>query len=152
MRTLLWRRLDEPGMEIAHVESFERASGTQLGVGYELRWRLDCTRLEVEIVGGEQRAFTLENADFFDVFASPFFNSLPVVRDGLLSAAAGAAHEYVMTFVDVPALTARPSTQVYTPRAPRIVNYRSGDFTADIEFDEGGFVLRYDGFLERVFG
>jgi hypothetical protein len=152
MRTLLWRRIDEPGMEIAHVESFDRASGTQLGAAYELRWRLDGPRLDVEIVGGERRAFTLEHADFFDVFASPFFNSLPVMRDGLLSAEADAAREYVMTFVDVPALTAQPSTQVYTPRAPRVVNYRSGDFTADIEFDDAGFVVRYDGFLERVAG
>jgi hypothetical protein len=30
------------------------------------------------------------------------------------------------------------------------VSYASGDFAADIEFDADGFVLRYDGFLERV--
>jgi len=28
VRALVWRRLDAPGMEIAHVESFERATGT----------------------------------------------------------------------------------------------------------------------------
>jgi uncharacterized protein len=152
MRTLLWRRIDEPGMEVAHVESLDRATGTQLGAAYELRWRLEGAKLDVEIVGGERRALTLEEGDFFDVFASPFFNSLPVMRDGLLSAEVGAAHEYVMTFVDVPALTWAPSTQIYTPRAPGVVNYRSGDFTADIEFDDDGFVVRYDGFLERVAG
>ena len=149
---MLWRRIDEPGMEIAHVESLDRASGTQLGATYELHWQFDGTRLQTEIVGGERREFTLEGADFFDVFASPFFNSLPVVRDGLMSAAAGAEHAYVMTFVDVPSLSATPSEQIYTPRAPRIVNYRSGDFSADIEFDEAGFVVHYDGFLERVAG
>jgi hypothetical protein len=152
MRTLLWRRIDEPGMEIAHVESFDRASGTQLGAAYELRWLLDGSKLEAEVVGGERREFTLDGADFFDVFASPFFNSLPVLRDGLLSAQAGVAHEYVMTFVDVPGLTASRSEQIYTPRAPQLVNYRSGDFSADIEFDEAGFVVSYDGFLELVAG
>jgi len=43
-RTLVWRRVDAPGMEVAHVESLERASGTQIGVTYELRggriWRV----------------------------------------------------------------------------------------------------------------
>jgi hypothetical protein len=34
MRTLVWRRLDEPGMEVAHVESLERASGTNIGAEY----------------------------------------------------------------------------------------------------------------------
>jgi hypothetical protein len=40
MRTLLWRRLDEPGMEIARIESFSRAEGTQIGRTYEARWSL----------------------------------------------------------------------------------------------------------------
>jgi hypothetical protein len=39
----------------------------------------------------------LEDHDFFDLFASPFFNSLPVMRDGLLKS--GPAHNYVMRFV-----------------------------------------------------
>ena len=50
-RHLVWRRVDEPGMEIAHVESLDRASGTQIGTSYELRWRLDGERLELEVVG-----------------------------------------------------------------------------------------------------
>ena len=29
--THVWRRLDEPGMEVVHVESFSRATGTQIG-------------------------------------------------------------------------------------------------------------------------
>jgi uncharacterized protein len=73
--TCVWRRLDEPGMEVAHVESFTLASGTQIGVGYELRWRLEGDRLDLEVVGGAQRSVELSEYDFFDVFASPFFNS-----------------------------------------------------------------------------
>lgn len=148
MRRLVWRRLDEPGMEIAHVESFERASGTQIGVSYELRWQLDGRRLELEVVGGRRAVVELEDADFFDVFASPFFNSLPVVRDGLLDG--GEARTYTMHFVRVPELDTVLSEQRYEPRGGRVVRYSSGSFAADIEFDEDCFVVDYQGFLQRV--
>ena len=148
MRHLLWRRVDEPGMEIAHVETFDRAMGTQIGASYELRWRLDGRRLELEVVGEQSAVVNLEDADFFDVFASPFFNSLPVVRDGLLSG--GDARTYTMRFVRVPELETVLSEQRYEPLGDRVVRYSSGAFTADIEFDGDGFVLDYQGFLERV--
>jgi len=148
MRHLVWRRVDEPGMEIAHVETFDRASGTQIGASYELRWRLDGQRLELEVVGEQSAVVDLEDADFFDVFASPFFNSLPVVRDGLLSG--GEARTYTMRFVRVPELETVLSKQRYEPLGDRMVRYSSGTFTADIEFDGEGFVLDYQGFLERV--
>ena len=147
-RTLVWRRLDEPGMEVAHVESLERAFGTQIGVAYELRWRLDARRLELEVVGGSRATVELEDADFFDVFASPFFNSLPVMRDGLL--AGGSARDYIMRFVRVPSLEVVPSDQRYEPLGDRVVRYSSGSFAANIEFDADGFVTLYEGFLERV--
>jgi uncharacterized protein len=148
MRTLVWRRLDEPGMEVTHVESLERASGTQIGRDYELRWRLDGDRLELEVVGVAETTVELGDADFFDVFASPFFNTPPVMRDGLL--AAGPARAYTMRFVQVPELTAVPSQQRYEPRGDGVVGYSSGSFAADIEFDADGFVTLYQGFLERV--
>ena len=148
MRTLVWRRLDEPGMEIAHVESFEQARGTQLGVSYELRWRLDGPQLDLEIVGRNAITVELGDADFFDVFASAFFNSLPVVRDGLLEP--GAPRDYVMRFVDVPALEVGASEQRYEPRGNRVVGFSSGSFAADVEFDADGFVTHYHGFLERL--
>jgi uncharacterized protein len=148
VRHLLWRRVDEPGMEIAHVETFDRASGTQIGASYELRWRLDGRRLELEVVGERTAVVDLDDADFFDVFASPFFNSLPVVRDGLLFG--GEARTYTMRFVRVPELETVLSEQRYEPVGDRVVRYSSGTFTADIEFDGDGFVVDYQGFLERV--
>jgi hypothetical protein len=148
MTTHVWRRLDEPGMEIAHVDSPEQASGTQIGVAYELRWRVAGTRLELEVVGGGRTSVELGDADFFDVFASPFFNSLPVLRDGLL--VAGPAHDYTMQFVKVPELEVVRSEQRYEPRGDRVVGYASGSFAADIEFDADGFVTLYHGFLERL--
>ena len=134
--------------EIAHVASLERASGTQIGPTYELRWRLEGPRLELETVGVRSATVELADADFFDVFASPFFNTLPVVRDGLLEA--GPARDYVMQFVAVPDLTVTRSKQRYKPRGERLVRYSSGSFAADIEFDGDGFVTNYHGFLERI--
>jgi hypothetical protein len=144
----MWRRLDEPGMEVAHVESLSRAAGTQLGATYEARWRLDGDRLDVETVGGHRRTVELGDADFFDLFASPFFNSLPVMRDGLLDG--GHPHEYVMRFVTLPELEVVRSEQRYEPRGDGVVRYSSGSFAADIAFDADGFVTDYEGFLERI--
>jgi hypothetical protein len=135
-------------MEIAHVESLGSASGTQIGVAYELRWRVEGSRLELEIVGGPSATLELEDADFFDVFASPFFNSLPVMRDGLLDG--GSPRTYTMRFVRVPSLEVAPSEQRYEPLGVRTVRYSSGSFAANIEFDADGFVTAYEGFLERV--
>jgi hypothetical protein len=138
--THVWRRLDEPGFEIAHVESFERASGTQLGVAYELRWVLDGAALDLDVVGERRRSVDLGDFDFFDV--------LPVMRDGLL--VAGPPRDYRMAFVTVPELDVVESLQRYTPRGERVVGYASGTFAADIEFDAHGFVTLYHGFLERL--
>jgi hypothetical protein len=148
MRTLVWRRVDEPGMEIAYVESLDAASGTQIGAGYELRWALDGARLDLEVVAGAEATVELGDADYFDVFASPFFNSLPVVRDGLLDG--GAARDYTMQFVRVPELEVVSSEQRYEPLGDRVVRYSSGSFSTEIEFDADGFVTDYRGFLERV--
>lgn len=149
MRTLVWRRLDEHGTEAAHVESLSDASGVQIGRAHALRWRLRGDVLELELNDGERREnVELGGADFFDVFASPFFNSLPVMRDGLL--VPGPPRDYVMAFVQVPELTVVRSDQRYEPRGDRIVRYSSGTFAADIAFDEDGFVTTYQGFLERI--
>jgi uncharacterized protein len=148
VRTLVWRRLDEPGMEIARVDSLARAEGTQIGATYEARWRLDGDRLDVEVVGAGRRTVELGDAELFDLFASPFFNSLPVMRDGLLEH--GPARDYVMRFVTLPDLEVVPSEQRYEPRGGRVVRYSSGSFAADIAFDADGFVTSYEGFLERI--
>ena len=40
---------------------------------------------ELELNGEHRTSFDLGDADFFDVFASPFFNSMPVMRTGSYS-------------------------------------------------------------------
>ena len=124
------------------------AVGTQLGAVYELRYRLESDRLALDLVGGTSIELTLEGADFFDLGFSPLFNSLPVIRDGLLRA--GPARMYTMRWVDVPSLKVTSSEQRYEPLGRGQVRFTAGDFTADIRFDELGYVLDYPGIATRV--
>ena len=132
-RTAVWLGLDAPRMEIARVETAgaeARASGTQLGVSYELRYALEPGQLTLELVGSRVLDVPLDGLDFFDLGLSPLFNSLPVWRDGLLDE--GAAREYVMRFVSVPDLTVTEAEQRYEPLGERRVRFSSGDFAADL--------------------
>ena len=150
-RTIVWKGLDAPRMEIARVELGSgqvRASGTQIGSGYELRYELDGDLLELELVGERSLEVRLGELDFFDLGLSPLFNSLPVWRDRVLED--GDARDYVMRFVSVPDLDVRESQQRYEPLGGRRLRYRSGDFTAELEFDDDGLVVRYEGLAERV--
>ncbi|TML97895.1 MAG: hypothetical protein E6G05_13790 [Actinobacteria bacterium] len=148
---LAWRGDGSPRMEVAHVQRRARdltAVGTQLGAVYELRYRLESDRLALDLVGGTSIELTLGGADFFDLGFSPLFNSLPVIRDGLLRA--GPARVYTMRWVDVPSLKVTSSEQRYEPLGRGQVRFTAGDFTADIRFDELGYVLDYPGIATRV--
>lgn len=146
-RTLVWRGTHLPLMEIAvaQLDGAElSARGTQIGVAYELRYELQPERLRAEVVGGPTVDLRLDGTDFFDLGYSPLFNSLPVVR-GLERAT-----DFVMTFVRVPSLEVVRSEQRYDPLGGGLIRYSSGSFAADIEFDDEGFVTRYEGLAERV--
>jgi hypothetical protein len=149
IRTLVWRGVDAPRMEIVRVESLDRAHGTQIGIAYELRWKLDGPVLELTMDDGPGIRVELGGADFFDLQHSAFFNSLPVARNGLLTEGA-AEHEYTMRFVRVPELTAEAAWQRYEPLGNRVVRYHSSGYQADITFDADGFVAIYQDYLERV--
>jgi hypothetical protein len=149
--SVAWIGVDEPRMEVAHVDLREpevTGEGTQLGAVYELRYRLDPGRLRLELVGERSLDLGLDGADFFDLGFSPLFNSLPVVRDELLGA--GAPRDYVMRWVDVPSLAVHRSEQRYEPLGNGLVRFRSGEFSADISFDNDGIVLVYPGLAKRV--
>ena len=138
-------------MELAHVERHGReltAVGTQLGAIYELRYRLEPELLRLELVGQRSLDVPLDDADFFDLGWSPLFNSLPVMRDRLLEP--GPAREYLMRWVDVPALEITTSEQQYEPLGNGLVRFHSGSFTAEIRFDENEFVVDYPGIARRV--
>jgi uncharacterized protein len=156
-----------PGLfEVAFVDLGEdrlTARGTQLRADYSLSYVLETSQLfvsehlraEVETVRGAgsldlRRGTTPLKDDVLDLDlqASPLFNSLPVLRDRLHEG--GEAREYTMAFVRVPELSVQRVAQRYVPLARGVVRFRSGSFTADIEFDADGFVVRYPGLAERV--
>ena len=146
-RTLVWRGVDEPRMEIARAELDDgalSASGTMIGVSYELRYELEPGRLRARIVDGPEVDVGIERTDYFDLNFSPLFNTLPLL-DGLEEPT-----DFVMTFVRVPSLEVERSEQRYEPLGERLVRYSSGDFVAEIEFDEDWFVTRYQWLAERV--
>jgi len=149
--TLAWMGVGAPRMEIARAERRGRdlvADGTQLGSSYELRYRLEPGLLALELVGERSLDVDLCGADFFDLGYSPLFNSLPIIRDGLLDA--GPARVYVMRWVDVPSLELRRSEQRYEPLGSAVVRFQTEGFTAEIQFDAAGFVLDYPGLAQRV--
>ena len=150
MRTLVWSGLDAPRMEIARVEvdgADLRADGTQIGVAYELRYRLGDGVLDLEIVGGRSARVGSGEADFVDLGFSPLTNTLPILRDSLHRG--GGPRDYVMALVDVPSLEVSRSEQRYERVGTNAIRFSSGDFTAVLELDEDGFVLRYPGLAER---
>ncbi|MBV8956188.1 MAG: putative glycolipid-binding domain-containing protein [Solirubrobacterales bacterium] len=138
-------------MEVAHVEQTEPvflASGTQLGVVYELRYQLNGGALRLELVGERVLEVELEGADFFDLGWSPLFNSLPVIRDRLLEP--GPPRDYLMQWVDVPSLEVSMSEQRYQPLGNGTVRFRANDFVSDVTFDAAGFVVSYPGIGGRA--
>jgi hypothetical protein len=149
--TLVWTGLDEPRMEIARVEvsgTNVRATGTQIGIAYELRYELDGGVLELEVVGERSARIGPDGADFVDLGFSPLTNSLPILRDGLHRG--GEPRDYVMALVRVPSLEVAESRQRYEPLGPGGVVFRSGDFSATLELD-GAFVVLYPGLARRAF-
>ena len=139
------------------------ARGTQLSADYRLSYVLETSQMfvserlrgEVETVHGigmlDLRRGTKPLKDEvldIDLQASPLFNSLPVLRDRLHDG--GVARDYVMAYVNVHELSVERSAQRYVPLERGVVRYRSGSFSADIEFDADGFVVRYPGLAERV--
>jgi hypothetical protein len=148
---LAWIGEDAPRMEVVRVERRGRdlrAEGTQLGGTYELRYRLEADVLALELVGELSVEVELGGADFFDLGYSPLFNSLPVIRDGLLERAQ--PRSYLMRWIDVPSLDVQQSEQRYEALGEGLVRFRAGDFTADIQFDAAGFVVDYPGLARRV--
>jgi hypothetical protein len=156
-----------PGIfELAFVDHHDdrlTARGTQLRAGYRLSYVLETSHLFVsEHLRAEVKAAhgtrTLDlgrgtkplkdDVLDLDLQASPLFNSLPVLRDRLHEG--GVAREYTMAFVSLPDLSVERTAQRYVPLERGVVRYRSGTFTADIEFDVDGFVVRYPGLAERV--
>jgi hypothetical protein len=82
-----------------------------------------------------------------DLAGSPLTNTLPLRRR-----AAGNADqttEITAAWVLLPSLAVAPATQGYRVLAPGRIRYTAGTFTADLEVDDGFFVVHYPGLARR---
>jgi uncharacterized protein len=173
-RLIAWRGLDEwraEGCTIVRGDHGLRAVGAQLGRSYRLEYRLETdpelvTRTLVLTAqeAGADRSLLLERtpdggwtangepvpevegALDCDLALSPLTNHMPAMR------LEGRPADHVMAWVDVPSLEVLRSEQRYEPIDERRVRFVGLDdgFTAELELDEDGFVVRYPGLAERV--
>jgi len=93
--------------------------------------------------GGDAAA--LSGALDCDLGECPVTNTMPVLREGLLS---GGSAELTAAFVSVPDLAVRPARQRYTylssgTDGSSVIRYQSGAFTADVTFSPEGLVTSY---------
>ena len=115
-----------------------------IGVGYELRYELEPGRLRARDRRRAEIDIGLDGTDYFDLASRRSSTRCPCWTVW------SEATDFVMTFVDVPSLEVVRSEQRYEPLGDRLVRYSSGDFVAEIEFDDDGFVTRYEHLAERV--
>ncbi|WP_091348238.1 putative glycolipid-binding domain-containing protein [Micromonospora rhizosphaerae] len=92
----------------------------------------------------------LADAVDVDLGGSTLFNILPIRRLGLQRAPAESARRIAVAWVLVPSLVVVPAEQVYTSLGPGRVRFASGTFTADLDVDPDGYVVRYPGLAERI--
>ena len=110
----------------------------QLTVDDEQRWW-----------SGEDELRTLRGCVDVDLGITPSTNSLPIRRLGL---GVGDAGELVAAWIRFPEMEIEPLAQVYTRLGERLYRYESGggSFTADLEVDDLGLVVSYEGGWARV--
>jgi hypothetical protein len=154
------------------------ATGTQIGDDprpYRIDYRLETgegfvtRRLEVESSGGERLALErspdaawtangeplegLSDALDCDLGYSPLTNAMPILRHALHRGAG--SYEFTMAWVSVPELAVEVSRQRYTHLGAGVVRFEALDgefagFTAELELDDDGLVLRYPELAVRA--
>ena len=85
-----------------------------------------------------------------DIGGSPFTNSLPVRRLGLLEAEPGLEVELVSAWVLPPTLEVVASPQTYTVVGDRRIRYGDAATGAEVHYDPGGWVDEYPGLARRA--
>jgi hypothetical protein len=85
-----------------------------------------------------------------DLGFSPLTNSLPVRRLGLLKAKPGTSRTVDVAWVLLPSLEVVDSLQNYTVLGDGKLTFTSGTFTAELTFDQDGYVTHYPGLAERA--
>ncbi|MFL6634858.1 MAG: putative glycolipid-binding domain-containing protein [Massilia sp.] len=93
----------------------------------------------------------LQGCTDVDLSGSPFTNTLPIRR---LGDALDERQEIRVAYIDLPKLDVQPAAQAYARVAPDRVRFESlsRPFAADLDIDDDGLVLRYEGLFTRVAG
>jgi uncharacterized protein len=170
-RTLIWKGIEEWRAEATRIELGPEslsASGTQISDDpepYRLDYELETgeafvTRsLRIEARGTDwERSLDLRRESGSewldcDLGFSPLTNLMPILRHGLHREAG--SEEFTMAWVSVPELSVHAARQRYTHIRPGLVRFESLDgefegFTADLELDDDGLIVRYPELAERV--
>jgi hypothetical protein len=171
---LAWNGTPEWRAEVCEVVLAEdglAATGAQVGAApkpyraaYELEVRGGWVtrRLRVEVAGTgtlELRhdgkgtwsgapSVELDGVLDCDLAFSPLTNVMPIRRHRLHEQPG--AVDFEMAWVSLPDLAVHRSRQRYEHLAPGRVRYSSGSFTADLEVDADGLVVKYPGLAVRA--
>jgi hypothetical protein len=180
MRSLVWRRLDLPGAEYFELRQADGWSlegtcvladeGGPSQASYTISLRDDWSTERVEAfvrdgngersiqleADGERRWFEgdkevpgLRGCVDVDLGVTPSTNTLPIRR---LNLAVGETRAIDAAWVRFPNLSVEHFPQRYTRLATDRYRYESLDsgFTAELDVDELGLVVRYEGLFERA--
>ena len=96
---------------------------------------------------GKERPPELRDCVDVDLGFTPATNTLPIRR---LRLAVGAEAEIVVAWLRWPELTLEPAVQRYTRLATNRYRFSQDDFEAELEVDEEGLVLGYEGLWRAV--
>jgi uncharacterized protein len=117
----------------------------------------DAAKSELSIIADDQRRWWSEGKELeavtgcldVDISLSPSTNTLPIRR---LSLARGEESDVVAAWIRFPDLAIEALPQRYVRTGENLYRYASngGAFTADLEVDDLGLVVRYPPLWERV--
>jgi hypothetical protein len=173
--TLLWQRLDVPGLEYCRLWTEPdgyRFEGTLI-VNETQPWRVHyevgCspgwetrsavigltdgeTTRELRLSAEKGGLAGLAGCVDVDVSLTPATNTLPIRRLRLLDLDVGESREVTAAWVGFPELSVEPLPQRYTRVAARRFDYESGGgtFRAALEVDDAGLVVSYPPFWRRI--
>jgi hypothetical protein len=164
---ILWRRLDTPGLEVAQVRG-NRITGTAIFVfekqPVKLEYSVDCDRewrtISARVAGfignlpvhhtidAEEGTWRMDGSMApqvdgcldIDLNFSPSTNLLPIRR---CAPEVGEETSVTAAWLRFPSFRLEPLTQTYRRVSESKYVYRSPSFTAELEVDHDGLVLRY---------
>jgi hypothetical protein len=99
---------------------------------------------------GAEEPSKLREALDVDLSFSPLTNTLPIRRLNLLDAPVGTSRTVQVAWILLPSLEVIDSSQTYRVIGDHQLRFTSGDFGADIDVDDQGYVLRYPELADRA--